>query len=260
MNIHQSIKTTIMKKVLFTIIGIAMTVLNCANAQENVKEFDIKGFERIEIKGSSEVVYNQGNEFNITVKASTPSLLEKAIVEKNGNTLILSNKNYESKNIGFFDMLKGIKNEISASNIVFYVTSPDLIGVTLTGSGDFECKTYLDTDNLDITLKGSGDIDFKDIICDKLNIYLSGSGDVEIDNVKTITSKVDLKGSGDVKFHQTDVKYTDLSLYGSGDIVVDCKNCGEVSASIKGSGDITIKGETTKVNQNVRGSGDINIR
>lgn len=246
-----------MKKIFLAAVAALAILCNTANAQV-VKEFDLKGFEKIELKGSSKVIYTQGDEYSVAVKATTNDMLEKAIVEQNGNTLYLGNKGY-SVNIGFFDLLRGVKNGIEGSTITFYVTSPDLIGVTLTGSGDFECETHVDTDNLEITLTGSGDIDFTDIICDKLEVYLTGSGDIEIDNVETITSKVDLKGSGDVKFKQKNVKYTDLSLYGSGDIVVNCKSCEVVNANLKGSGDITIKGQTTKINKYVRGSGDINI-
>ena len=49
-----------------------------------------------------------------------------------------------------------------------YVTSPDLIGVTLKGSGEFISSEKVDSDNLEITLAGSGDILFTEIICDKI--------------------------------------------------------------------------------------------
>ena len=124
-----------------------------------------------------------------------------------------------------------------SKDVTIYVTSPDFLGISLKGSGDFECQQLLDTDNLDIVLNGSGDIRFDDIICDQVNVSLVGSGDVDVKNVKTLRSKV--------------------SLIGSGDISVSYDDSGYVEAHLTGSGDITLKGDVKDYKYNVRGSGDM---
>jgi hypothetical protein len=124
-----------------------------------------------------------------------------------------------------------------SDDVTIYVTSPDFIGIELKGSGDFDCKQLLDTDNLDITLKGSGDIKFHDVICDQVNVSLVGSGDVELKNVKMLRSNIDLVGSGDVK--------------------VRFNESGSVESRLTGSGDITLSGTVKNYTSNVRGSGDM---
>ena len=141
-----------------------------------------------------------------------------------------------------------------------YVTSPDLIGVELLGSGDFECRSHLDTDNLDVMLKGSGDIVFSDIICDRIKTSVIGSGDLTIEKAVAQTADVELIGSGDVKIKQQKVKQTKVELKGSGDIKMNLTNCGTIDCRLLGSGDITLQGDVMKLNSYTRGSGDIDTQ
>jgi hypothetical protein len=206
----------------------------------------LKGFERIRLQGSPDIKYTQGKTWSVRVKAPK-SIIRKVQTRVEGNCLVVS-----VKSGGFFSSMS-----LKGDDVTVYVTSPDLIGVEVHGSGDFESKSHVDTDNLDINLKGSGDIDFYDIICDRINVSLVGSGDVEIKKVITQYSNVELVGSGDVKISQLNAKDTKLELKGSGDIKVANQKCGTVSCRLVGSGDITLTGTIKQLNQTTRGSGDI---
>lgn len=243
-------------KAFFTTVLVALTALSSAQAEVTEKKFDVKDFSRIEIFGSSKVIYTQGETCSVTLRAES-SKLEDAEAYSDGQTLTVQFKGNNTVNVGFFDLIRLLKHGIADSEIVFYVTSPDLTAVTLTGSGDFVCKDKIDTDNISLTLKGSGDIDIKNLLCDQLFGYVLGSGDLEISRVDCLTSKLELKGSGDIKATQYHVKRTDLSVLGSGDISVNCNDCVEVNASVYGSGDITLSGKIKQLNKSVRGSGDI---
>ena len=203
------------------------------------------GFERIRLQGSPDIKYTQGKTWSVRVKAPK-SLISKVVTRKEGNCLVVS-----LKNTGFFS------REGRNSDVTVYVTSPDLIGVEVQGSGDFESKTHVDTDNLDISLRGSGDINFYDIICDRLKTSVVGSGDLEIKKIVAQQSVIELVGSGDVKIRQSKVHQTQIELKGSGDVKVHCDNCGTVTCRLVGSGDITLSGTISKLNQTTRGSGDI---
>lgn len=254
-----------MKKYLFTAILALMSFLNVTaenKQQVERKVKDIKPFERIEIKGSSEVVYTQGDKLSITVKGPKDMVDLVTITTEDGKLTVAQDSesfsyNRRTTSFGEFlgSLLKGFHEEDFCP--IVYVTSPDLIEVTLTGSGDFDCKGKLDTDNLNIVLKGSGDIDVEDIICDNIHVMLQGSGDIDIDNVEAISSNYELKGSGDLKITQQRVQKTDISLYGSGDIDVHCSKCKVVNAQLQGSGDIKVYGEVETFNQSAHGSGDI---
>ncbi len=188
---------------------------------------ELSGFERIELQGSLDVKYQQADSFSVEVSAPE-QYLDKVETIVEGNRLVLRMKG-DGKFINF-----GVSD---GDGVKVYVTSPDLIGVTLRGSGDFECVHLVDTDNLDITLTGSGDIKFADVICDRVNVSLVGSGDVDMREVKTLWAGVSVVGSGDVKMR--------------------FENSGKVETNITGSGDITLKGTVSNYQYNVRGSGDM---
>ncbi len=206
----------------------------------------LKGFERIRLLGSPDIKYAQGKTWSVRVKAPKNEM-KKVVTRVEGNCLVVS---MQGNNTFSFRPMKD-------NGVTVYVTSPDLVGVEVNGSGDFESKGPVDTDNLDIKLKGSGDIVFYDVICDRIKTSVVGSGDVEIKNVTTQYSSVELVGSGDVKMSQKKVKQTQLELKGSGDIKVNNDQCGTVDCRLIGSGDITLTGCVKKLNRTTRGSGDI---
>lgn len=250
-----------MKKILCT-IAIALSACVAAFAGDNNKiidkKVDVKAFEEIRLTGSDKIIYTQGEKVSVKIHGLKEDV-EAVVITQNGKTLNVSRKSTVNNGMGWKSLFR-IGNARDEDKLVIYVTSPDLVKVTLTGSGDFVAKGKVDTDNLDIRLTGSGDIDFDDIICDKIDANLQGSGDIELNNVESITAVYQVKGSGDLKVKQQRVKRTTLDLLGSGDINVDCKACDEVEASVMGSGDIVISGQYNKINKRVKGSGDIHER
>lgn len=225
-----------MKKVLFAVLTLGI-LTSCSCSGLNVKfshtaahaeeQRSLTGFERIELLGSLDIKYQQSDSFSVRVDAPV-EILKKVVTRVEGDKLIV-NMEGEGEMINF-----GVPD---GDNVTVYVTSPDLLGIALRGSGDFECQHLLDTDNLDIMLNGSGDIKFDDIICDQVNVSLVGSGDVELKHVKMLRSYVNLVGSGDIK--------------------VNYDNSGAVEANLTGSGDITLSGSVKDYKSNVRGSGDM---
>lgn len=247
-------------KNFFSVLAVLFASVFSSLAADNKiidKQVDEKDFTRIEVKGSTKVYYTQGDKFEVRIHGKA-EFVEQVEIWKDGETLYISQKGTQIN--GWSDFVKAIKRGSNEIFLAVYVTSPDLIGVTLSGSGDFTAKETVDTDNLNLVLRGSGDIDFKNILCDNLDASLSGSGDIEIRKVECITSRLNLRGSGDLKVKQFKVRKTDINLVGSGDIDVECVACDEINARLTGSGDITISGQKNKVNQEKRGSGDINIR
>ena len=143
-------------------------------------------------------------------------------------------------------------------DVIVYVSSPDLVGVRVNGSGDFISKKPIDTDTMEVVLRGSGDIDFDDIICDVCTTELVGSGDININLLDAQTSTVVLVGSGDINITQANVLNTDLSLRGSGDISIDFEEgCQSAQCQLAGSGDIELSGSLTHYDCKKSGSGDI---
>ena len=210
----------------------------------------LKGFEEIEISGSPRVCYTQADSFSVQVRGPQEAV-DNILTDVEGKTLTIRNRGkIHLVNISFDE----------DDGLTVYVTSPDLTGIRLNGSGDFEAKGRVDTDKMDIVLRGSGDIDMKDIICDRCGVELIGSGDISLGSLDAIKASATLIGSGDVSLGLLHVKDTYLSLKGSGDINADFKEgCGAVECELRGSGDISLKGKVQKFNQHKSGSGDIDI-
>ena len=223
-----------MKKIVFAMMAVALLtsckfdVTKTVTVGPNVEDVrQLKNFERITLMGSLDVKYAQANNFSVKVNGPE-DVVKKVETTVEGNMLTVRMK--DGNRIIHF-------GSNDSGNTTVYVTSPDFLGISLMGSGDFLCVKPLDTDTLTIDLKGSGDIYFKDIICDRVNVSLIGSGDVKVGNVKTQQAQLDLIGSGDIE--------------------MNFDNSGAVDAQVKGSGDITLKGTVKHMNKQVRGSGDI---
>lgn len=210
----------------------------------------LKGFEKVEISGSPNVYYTQADSFSVKVRGPKDGL-ENILTDVNDGTLSIRNRG----KMGVVNIV--IHDEDQAE---IYVTSPDLVSVRLSGSGDFTSDNRVDTDQMEIVLRGSGDIAFKDLLCDDCHVELIGSGDINVKRLEAKTSDVTLVGSGDIDLGLWCVLSTRLGLRGSGDIKVGFnEGCQAVDCELRGSGDITLRGVVSRFSQQKTGSGDVDI-
>lgn len=260
-----------MRNILSTIliisasVAMALATASCTfhvktdTTPKNIVEqtLKVKPFENIVMKGSLNVVYTQGDSISVRVKGDE-NLMDKVEIFSDGKTITISNKGISFNQVD--DFVRGLKDGFNGqySIPVVYITSPDLISVSVHGSGSFEAQKTVDTDNMNLELKGSGDITFGDLLCDNLNTSLIGSGDVKVENLRAIRTILNLRGSGDVQVEQFNVDYTEATVLGSGDISITGDNCGTIHATVTGSGDINISGDFREMKKNVYGSGDVN--
>lgn len=193
------------------------------------KQVNVRYFSRIDIKGSTDVVFRQtnGGKPKITIVGNKDDV-DRVAVSSDGKTLTIAQKS----NAGGWHLFG------SGDEVKVYISAPDLTAVNIIGSADFDADGKVDTDNLSITVKGSGDVEMKRVICDKASILVLGSGDVEIKNlVAQQNADIDIKGNGDVKIGFTKSGYVSCAIYGSGDVELKGHVKG-LKKKIKGSGDI----------------------
>ena len=187
------------------------------------KKMKIDKFEKISVAGSMDVSYKQ--------KAGSPDLeiytsdniIDLLDIQVKGSTL----------HIGFKKNTK-----VSYDKLEVRVTSPDLSGVSLAGSGDFIFANGLKTENdLSISVAGSGDINAQAITCNSLKTSVAGSGDIHIKNITATDVEASIAGSGTIVLSGTaqDASY---SISGSGDLFAEGLEAQKVNTSIAGSGDI----------------------
>jgi hypothetical protein len=208
----------------------------------------VAGFERIQLMGATTVYYTQSDSFSVRVEAPE-DLIEYVETVVNDSTLTIK----------MSDDAQNLVQQIvffQDNGISVFVSSPDLVEVSLMGSGEFVSNEKIDTDNLLLSLRGSGNINLVDVICDHLVTSAVGSGDINISNAEAQTSQIELVGSGDVGINHKNVGLTDILLKGSGDVKCTFNSCGEVKGDLRGSGDITLSGDVHAMNKTLLGSGD----
>ena len=204
---------------------------NDKEAQKRVSEnVNVKPFEQIAIAGSYHIYYTQGEKISVRVEGRLGDL-KRMIVSSDGKTLKIKTKSLRK------DLRSILGRDMDDVNV--YVSSPDLIAVSLAGSGEFEAQGAVDTDHLSVKLAGSGDIDFHQVVCDDVEVELAGSGDVEVKSIDVNNAKISIAGSGDV-----DMNFVRADF---------------VEAHVAGSGDIKLSGKAKKVDHKVAGSGNVDV-
>lgn len=183
---------------------------------------ELADFNSIDILGSMDVYYTQGPQ-KVTLTADE-NLIEYYDIEVKGSELVVK-------------VQRGVSIAPKCRSFIT-VSSPDLKGVKITGSGDCRISEGLQREGeFTFTVIGSGDLYADSIECDGFTATVAGSGDVVVDGLTC--------------------KTTTLSVKGSGDIDVNCKDAGDVSVSIAGSGDVKLSGNASTLSQKVAGSGSI---
>ena len=225
-----------MKRSILLIVAMAMLALgSCAaeisrsaNKKTVTRNVKTAPFTSISMYGSMDVHYTQGNTTKIKVQTdeTTMKYLE---VKSDGKKLVIKLKSPTWRMFG-------------SGDIDIYITSPDLTGVSISGSGDFEAERRVDTDDMTISIAGSGDVDFNDLICNSVKTSIKGSGDVEIDRLNTAKAKFSIAGSGDISVKNANIAYAKCSIAGSGDISLRGK-IKSLDEDVAGSGTVSINGD-----------------
>lgn len=220
------------KKIIITFIAL-LTLCSCAIERDNKRTgkettmaVNVKDFTELEIAGSFNVYFTQGNTTSVKVKGYE-KYLKNVKITSDGKTLSIGiHKSW--KNLSYF-----------YDDIEVYVTSPNIRGISIAGSGEFKSSTKIDTDRMYISVAGSGEVDIQDIICDNLKGEIAGSGEIDIKRITTQNAELSIAGSGDIDIENA---------------VID-----NVACEIAGSGDIELKGNIKHHTQEVAGSGSVNI-
>lgn len=198
---------------------------NCADI--SVEQRQTPSFISISQIGSVDIVYKQSDKCTVVVDAPN-DVIDKVKTSVDDGCLTVK---YESNS--------DWRNFNRAGCVTVTVTSPDLVGVSIAGSGSFSADGLVDTDIMNLSVAGSGDITMKNLQCDRLKASVAGSGSLCLDSVRTLASSLSVAGSGDIKAHFL--------------------QSGPLNCSVAGSGDITVSGQVSHIDQTSVGSGDINV-
>lgn len=201
------------------------------------EKLDVKSF-----VGNLEIKTRGLNEIIVQAKGST-DFLQTLVVETEGNTLRISNKNIPSS-------IKITKDDCvtlempSRFPVTLNLNSGSAKIEEIKADADFsiqgsgEIKINHLEGNLKSVIQGAGDLNIE-TIRGKADIQVSGSGDIEFEKGQLDDLKLIMSGAGHFKF-SGDVKDADLTISGSGDVKIN-RISGVLTQNISGTGAIDIK-------------------
>lgn len=252
---------------LFATGGCSSNTLNCDDSETKTFKQSLNGnINRITSYSSVDIVYRVG-EPQIVVSGPAYEVNRFKILEKGSNLDLRSSGNSYRKGSN------------SGCPVTITISLPDLQGITLSGSGDFNASK-ISTSSLEINLTGAGDITLGDVSSTSMTVNISGAGnfraqtidvtylqflcrgagDIDINKVQATTFKTALYGSGDVKINRLDGTSAEVNLAGAGDLKFQGLSLNLLYVMLSGTGDITLEGKCSKATLKVAGVGEIDAR
>jgi len=221
---------------------------NVATETRSLSSFNIMVNE-----GAFDVYIIQDSVSEVIIEAES-NLISHIDTEVSGTTLTIDTR----------DNLKNTKP------MKLYIHTPDVNGVTLSGSGLIDLGSVV-SDNIEVKLSGSGEIrghvnaGFVEVgingsgsanvsvECNQIETSISGSGDMYFDGHAT-TAHFNISGSGSVKAYNLELTNCYTNISGSGDMYVNVSDILDVK--ISGSGSVYYIG-TPQITTNISGSGNV---
>ncbi|WP_237068280.1 GIN domain-containing protein [Microbulbifer guangxiensis] len=234
-------------------VTLMLSVLSSpALARETIEQaFDLSGFTRIDLEGSSYLEIVQGESFSV-VASGKPEAVALARAEVRGDTLKLWVEPNHKRFFGFITVSNG-------QSVKYRVSLPAIDAVAVTGSGEATAET-LESESLVLAVTGSGDLRVAKVAAESLQASVTGSGDLALGTVLSVRGEMAIRGSGDLSFESFAGEMLEADIKGSGDIVVNGR-VGTVRVNIMGSGDFLGRNlQADRGEGAVMGSGDIVLR
>jgi hypothetical protein len=196
-------------------------------------EKSVSSFEKINISGSAEVRFYEGQEYRVIVNVDS-NLLEYTEIDTRGNTL----------NIGVK------RGSYSFTKYLVVIYCPVLNSVSISGSGRFIGMDSINVSAFISNISGSGRIEGK-IYSDTFSAKISGSGKIIVTgNGKD--SDIDISGSGSFNGNEFSINKAAVHISGSGKANINVSE--NLNVNISGSGVINYHGDP-KIDSKVSGFG-----
>ena len=236
-----------MKRVI-ALVFLALLLINCSKGQVVVgsnniitQEKQLSAYDRIEVLGSYNVIFTDGEVGKIKIKAPDNILPLIQTEVSDGLLRIDTGKN---------------RYRVKEPIIIYVPVDSRLKQVDIKGSADIYSEKNLETKTLNVGIYGSGDARLA-VDVSSLALEVVGAGDIRVSG-RAKDLSIDISGSGDVDTSKLTAEKAVISISGAGDVSAYVTE--DVDVSITGSGDVTIKGNPKKVKQKINGSGGVNVK
>lgn len=143
-------------------------------------------------------------------------------------------------------------NLANYKSMKIFITTPNLEGVKLLGSGLIYCDS-LSAEFFSAELLGSGNIEFYNLYSDDIECEIAGSGDIILSG-EGINTEYIITGSGSIRAIRFEHEDSESRIIGSGNIYVYANDY--LDAVISGSGYIYYSGYPD-IDKRITGTGDV---
>jgi hypothetical protein len=207
------------------------------------RNFQVAGFERIEVGGPYEVIVTTGSAPSLRASGGE-NAIERMIVKVENGTLKIYTKKRSGMNFGWSDGHHPVK---------LAVTVPRLTAAQIAGSGSIAVDKVAG-DSFDAGVAGSGDLRLGQVDVKRLKAEIAGSGEINAGQGRAAAVDYEIAGSGDIDGAALVAEVAAVSIAGSGE--VSAHATGTASVDIAGSGDVRMTGGA-KCTISKAGSGDV---
>ncbi len=234
-----------MKKIvlLLSIALLAIAIQSCRKVSGRgpvvTENRDISGFREIKSDISGEVYLTSGPVYKVSIEAQQ-NIIDVIETVLNDNRLTIRVKNNTS-----------VRAE---DKIIVRITSPNIKGIILSGSGNISADGTIATPDLYMKVSGSGDIYLNSLSAKTLDANISGSGRIDITSGLINNQVLEISGSGDMDFLNLISKEAEVKITGSGSAKVQATD--RLKVKITGSGNVYYRGNPA-VDVSITGSGDL---
>ncbi len=204
------------------------------------QDFDVSGFDAVEMASFGDLVIELGQEEGLRVEAEENLIpyLEISVV---GDRLQIRHQ-------------PGVWLH-NTRPVRFYLTAKSLDTVLLSGSGDITAPD-LQGDQILLQITGSGDIDAGVMNGGDIELRISGSGEMDVEECDAAEVRIDINGSGDLRLAEAGADTLDVSISGSGTCDIRRGEVERQAVRITGSGELTSIGMESEVTEvRITGSG-----
>jgi hypothetical protein len=236
-----------MKRVI-ALVFLALLLINCSKGQVVVgssniisQEKQLSAYDRIEVLGSYDVIFTDGEVGKIKIKAPDNILPLIQTEVSDGLLRIDTGKS---------------RYRVKEPIIIYVPVDSRLKQVVIKGSADIYTEKSLETKALEVDVYGSGDVRLQ-VDASSLALKIDGSGDIRVGG-KTDNLSININGSGNVEVPNLKAQKAVININGSGDVSAYVTE--NVDIFIAGSGDVTIKGNPKKVKRIINGSGRVSVK
>jgi len=232
-----------MKTKLATAFILFAFILTGIQVQAEEQNRKVDPFTEISLRIGAKLHLEQGAKQNLEIVAKSSTLDEIVTEVKDGKLIIrFPNKDYFWKTF-------------QPGEITIYITTPEINGLGVSGSGDIIAENDIKTKILDLGVSGSGNIRLSELSAERVKAAISGSGDIVLAGKAAAQDlSVAISGSGNFKGFDYSADDVSVKIAGSGNVDIEANK--NLYVRLAGSGNVIYKGKPM-IDQSIAGSGKV---